>query len=55
MIAVVLTGAGVVAAVLLGVWRIVRFEVGEVRREIAVRSTLRLTGRIGRSFPLVVV
>ena len=37
VLAVVLTGAGVVAAVLLGVWRIVRFEVGEVRRDLGGR------------------
>ena len=57
VIAVVLTGVGVVAAVLLGVWRIVRVEVnavearlgaqiGDVRREIGdVRRDL--TGQIG--------
>ncbi len=44
------TGAGVVAAVLLGVWRIVRFEVGEVRRELGGRIAAmdaRLSGQIG--------
>ena len=46
VLAIVATGAGVVAAVLLGVWRIVRFEVGEVRRDLAAVDA-RLTGQIG--------
>ena len=50
MIAVVLTGVGVVAAVLLGVWRIVRVEVNAVEARLGAQiGDVRrdLTGQIG--------